>query len=215
MGFGGGLLISILAFDLVEEAYALGGTATTLTGFLTGAVIFSTANWFLSTKGARHRKRCSECVVELGEHKKSGNELSIAIGSMMDSIPAAIIVGISLADSSIVSKSVLIGFFLANIPEGLAGSSGMKMSGRSVRYIMSVWGGATLLTGVAGMLGFSVFGSFPPTFNAFIVAISAGGILSMVAETMIPEAFKETRSFTGLITGLGFMVFYLLLKTSN
>jgi ZIP family zinc transporter len=63
------------------------------------------------------------------------------------------------------------------------------------------------------MLGYTVFGRFPEPVIAFITALAAGGILSMVAETMIPEAFEEAQSFIGLITAAGFLTFYLLMKT--
>ncbi len=213
MGFGGGVLISVLAFELTKEAYIHGGFTSSATGFLAGAVLFSTANWILSGRGAKHRKRCSECIVQFAGYKKGGNELAIAVGSIMDDIPEAIIVGISLAGGVTIGKAVLIGFFLSNIPEGLASASGMKKSGRSAKYIFGVWGGITVLTGIAGMLGYSVFGSFPDTINAFITALAAGGILSMVAETMIPEAFEEAQSFIGIITAAGFLAFFLLMKT--
>ena len=213
MGFGGGVLISVLAFELTEEAYIHGGFISSATGFLAGAVLFSTANWYLSRRGAKHRKRCSECIVQFDEYKKGGNELAIAVGSIMDDIPEAIIVGISLAGGVAIGKAVLIGFFLANIPEALASASGMKKSGRSAKYIFGVWGGITVLTGIAGVLGYAVFGSFPDTTNAFITALAAGGILSMVAETMIPEAFEEAQSFIGFITAAGFLAFFLLMKT--
>lgn len=107
----------------------------------------------------------------------------------------------------------MIGFFLANIPEGLASASGMKKSGRSALYIFGVWGGITVLTGIADLLGYSVFGGFPDPVNAFITALAAGRILSMVAETMIPEAFEEAQSFIGFITTAGFLAFFLLMKT--
>jgi ZIP family zinc transporter len=213
MGFGAGVLISVLAFELIDEAYIHGGLTSSVTGFLAGAVLFSAANWILSNRGAKHRKRCSECIVQFAEHKAEGNELAIAIGSIIDDIPEAIIVGIALAGGVAIGKAVLIGFFLANIPEGLASVSGMKKSGRSAQYIFGVWGGITVLTGIAGMLGYSVFGSFPDTIIAFITALAAGGILSMVAETMIPEAFEEAQSFIGLITAAGFLAFFLLMKT--
>jgi ZIP family zinc transporter len=213
MGFGGGVLISVLAFELIDEAYIHGGFTTTTLGFLVGAIIFSTANWLLSRKGAKDRKRCSECLLHSPEYKKDGNEIAIAIGSIMDDIPEAIIVGISLAGGVAIGKAVLIGFFLANIPEGLASASGMKQSGRSASYIFGIWGGITLLTGVAGMLGYSVFGNFSAETNAFTTALAAGGILSMVAETMIPEAFEKAQSFIGLITAAGFLTFFLLMKT--
>ncbi len=212
MGFGGGVLLSVLAFELIEQAYIHGGLTSSVTGFFAGALLFCTANWVLSNKGAMHRKRCAECIVQFPEHKAEGNELAIAIGSIIDDIPEAIIVGIALVGGIEIGKAVLVGFFLANIPEGLASASGMRRSGRSARYIFGVWGGITLLTGVAGMLGYTVFGRFPETVIAFITALAAGGILSMVAETMIPEAFEEAQSFMGLITAAGFMTFFFLMK---
>ncbi len=88
----------------------------------------------------------------------------------------------------------------------------MKQSGRSAGYIFGVWGGITFLTGIGGILGYSVLGSYPAEIIAFITALAAGGILSMVAETMIPEAFEESHSFIGFITALGFMTLYVLIK---
>ncbi len=213
MGFGGGVIISVLTFELVEEAYIYGGLARSATGFLAGAALFSALNWFLSRAGAKHRKRCRECIAEFPEYKTGSNDLSIAVGSIIDDVPEAIIVGIALAGSVSISKSVLVGFFLANIPQGLASVSGMKALGRTGYYIFGVWGGITLLTGIAGLLGYTVFGSFPETQIAFITAMAAGGLLAMAAETMIPEAFQGAQSFIGLITATGFLSFFLLVKT--
>lgn len=78
-----------------------------------------------------------------------------------------------------------------------------------------IWGWITLLTGIAGMLGYTVYGGFPGPVIAFITALAAGGILAMVAETMIPEAFEEAQSFIGLITATGFLLFFLLTKTGR
>ena len=69
------------------------------------------------------------------------------------------------------------------------------------------------MTGIAGMLGYSVFGGFPNTINAFIIALAAGGMLAMVAETMIQEAFEDAQSFIGIITAAGFLAYFLLMKT--
>jgi ZIP family zinc transporter len=212
MGFGGGVLISVLSFELIEEAHAHGGLTSTVMGFLGGAILFSSVNWFLSRRGARHRKRCAVCIEQFPEQKAGGNELSIAVGSIIDDIPEAIVVGITLLGGGTIGKALLIGFFLANIPEGLSSASGMKKTGRSALYIFGVWGGITILTGFAALLGYSVFGHFSDSTIAFITALAAGGILSMVAETMIPEAFEEAHSFIGLITAAGFLTFFLLIK---
>lgn len=57
MAFGSGVLISALSFELMDEAYRTGGFASTSTGFLGGAAIYTAANIYLSWRGAKHRKR--------------------------------------------------------------------------------------------------------------------------------------------------------------
>src|SRR6478735_9939836 len=57
MAFGAGVLISALAFDLVDEAETSGGLTATVLGFLVGAVVYVIANVALAKRGARHRKR--------------------------------------------------------------------------------------------------------------------------------------------------------------
>ena len=55
MAFGGGVLISALAFELMDEAYHQGGLRATAAGFLSGVAVFTLANWYLSRNGAKHR----------------------------------------------------------------------------------------------------------------------------------------------------------------
>jgi ZIP family zinc transporter len=57
MAFGSGVLISALAFDLIDEAFKRGGFNAVAIGFLGGSAVYTAANWFLSHQGARHRKR--------------------------------------------------------------------------------------------------------------------------------------------------------------
>jgi ZIP family zinc transporter len=60
MAFGGGVLISALSFDLMDEAYQRGGFGAAAVGFVAGAAVFTAANWYLAYRGARHRKRSGE-----------------------------------------------------------------------------------------------------------------------------------------------------------
>ncbi|HEY9659630.1 MAG TPA: protein kinase, partial [Allocoleopsis sp.] len=57
MAFGAGVLISALAFELMDEAYHRGGFNSTAIGFIGGAVVYTAANWYLAHQGAKHRKR--------------------------------------------------------------------------------------------------------------------------------------------------------------
>src|ERR687884_1897880 len=60
MAFGSGVLISAVAFDLVQEAADTGGLLPTAIGFLGGALAYLGANALLARHGARHRKRSGD-----------------------------------------------------------------------------------------------------------------------------------------------------------
>src|SRR4051794_25510663 len=84
MAFGGGVLISALSFDLMDEAFQRGGFDSTAAGFLGGAAVYTAANWYLSHRGAKHRKRSGK---QPSEDEAGGSGLAIAVGALLDGIP--------------------------------------------------------------------------------------------------------------------------------
>jgi ZIP family zinc transporter len=100
--------------------------------------------------------------------------------------------------------------FISNVPEGLSSAAGMKRSGRSARYVFGVWGGIAVISGMSALLGNLLLDGVSPQTEAVITAVAAGAILTMIADTMIPEAFERTHAWTGLITTLGFLVAFAL-----
>src|SRR3982750_284312 len=72
MAFGSGVLISALSFDLMDEAYKRGGFDSTALGFLSGAIIYTAANWVLARHGAKHRKRSGDQQPSESEDEGSG-----------------------------------------------------------------------------------------------------------------------------------------------
>lgn len=94
MAFGAGVLISALAFDLVDEAETKGGLLATVVGFLVGAVVYVVANVALSRRGARHRKRSED--QQPSEDEQQGSGAAIAIGALLDGIPESTVLGLSL-----------------------------------------------------------------------------------------------------------------------
>jgi ZIP family zinc transporter len=109
----------------------------------------------------------------------------------------------------------VIAIFLSNIPEGLSSSAGMKRAGRSALYVFGVWGAIAVLSGLASLIGFVCFRSVSPDVIAATVALAEGGILAMLADTMIPEAFEHSHNFAGLVTVLGFLAAFVLTKLQN
>jgi ZIP family zinc transporter len=203
MAFGSGVLISAVAFDLMEEAAKVGGLPATALGFLCGAVVYLAANLVLARHGARPRKRSGD--QQPSEKEQSGSGAAIAIGALLDGVPESVVLGLGLLGGGSVSLSVLAAVFISNVPEGLSSAAGMKRNGRSARYVFGVWVGIAVASGLAALLGYVLLGGAPPEVEAVITAVAAGAILTMIADTMIPEAFENTHAWTGLITTVGFL----------
>jgi ZIP family zinc transporter len=209
MSFGSGVLISALSFNLMDEAYRNGGFDSTSTGFLGGAVMYTIANVVLAKAGAKHRKRSGEH--QRNEKDKDSNGIAIAIGSLLDGIPESIVVGLSLLKGS-VSMVAVIAIFLSNVPESLSSVTGMRKAGRSAAYIFSLWISIAVLCGIASLFGYILFAQFNKEVIAATTAVAAGAILSMLADTMIPEAFEVAHNYAGLITVIGFLCAFMLSK---
>ncbi|HLR26814.1 MAG TPA: hypothetical protein VK112_13180 [Fodinibius sp.] len=210
MAFGSGVLISTLAFELMAEAWITGTFTSVSIGFLGGALIYTLANVWLSQQGARHRKRSGN--QQPSESEKPGSGTAIAVGALLDGIPESIAIGISMLEGGAVSLVTVIAIFISNVPEGLSSSAGMKKSGRSAQYIFLLWIGIALVSGIAALLGYSVFSGFSPEVVAATLAVAAGGILAMLTDTMIPEAYQTAHNYTGIITVIGFLVAFVLSK---
>ena len=199
MAFGSGVLISALAYDLVLEAQAEGGFWPTVSGFATGAIVYVAANRLLDRPDQRNPR---------GRGESAGTGVGIALGALLDGIPESAVLGLSMVGGSGVSVPVLLAIVISNVPEGLSSTAELKDEGRSARYVFTLWIGIALASAVAAVLGFVLLDGASGSTTAFITALAAGAILAMICDTMIPEAFRTTHAFTGLLVTSGFLLSY-------
>ena len=214
MAFGAGVLISALSFELMDEAWTKGGFTPVAAGFFGGAAAYTIANKLLSLWGAQHRKRSEPAHRDKDKQKNTDNGGALAIGALLDGIPESMVIGISLLRGGAVGFVAVIAVFLSNIPEGLSSSAGMKADGRRLGFVLALWAGITLISGIASWLGYVAFAGVDPGLVAAVQATAAGAILSMVVDTMVPEAFEGTHDYAGLISVAGFLAAFVLSKMS-
>ena len=144
-----------------------------------------------------------------------GSGLAIAFGSLLDAVPEALIVGAAVAGGgkALPPLALIAAFALANFAEGLSSAAGMRDAGRSRRYVLLLWTGATLVSAAAAVLGFALFNGGGSVERGWLEAFAAGALIALVVETMAPEAVAGQPSFTGLLAMLGFSALLLALAS--
>jgi zinc transporter, ZIP family len=191
-----------VAFDLVEEAAdKQTGHWAVLVGIFAGCGVFFVGDWLIDRLGGESRKSA------LGTRETdSDSGLAIVLGTVLDGIPESIVIGLTIYESGTVGAAYLAAVFISNVPEAVSSTSGLKASGWRSRRILWMWTLIALVSGIASLVGYSAFRHSSPDTIAFILAFAAGAILTMLADTMMPEAYEHGGKLVGVVTTLGFAV---------
>jgi ZIP family zinc transporter len=200
MAFGAGALISALAFDLTEDAFNSSNAAVVGPGLALGSLTFYFGNRLIS------EDRRGTGV----EPAETSNGLALALGALLDGIPESVVLGSTLLGGTAVSIPFLVAVAISNLPEGLSAAADLKREGHTPGWIMRLWIGVALASGIAAALGFVLLGDMSPFWVPLIQAFAAGAILTMLVDTMIPEAFEGGGAETGLVTVAGFALAFFL-----
>jgi zinc transporter, ZIP family len=204
MAFGAGVLISAVAYELFEEAFATSENQAVLgAGLFIGSAAFYAGDTFLDRKGAADRKRSAGTQAE-------GAPLPIVLGIVLDGIPESMVIGLTLLQGGAVSLSFLAAVFVSNVPEAIAATTGLATAGWRSSRILLLWGVVAFVSGLAAAVGYGLFDGVSPVAVAFVLAFAAGALLTMLADTMMPEAFEHGGKVVGVLTTVGFAVAFAL-----
>ena len=125
-------------------------------------------------------------------------------------------VGLSRSTRAIIRQNVFVSLgvvaaaFISNIPEGLGSTAGLVTNGKTTRDIVLLWVKVIVISGVSAAAGYLLLDDASPNLGAFAQSFAAGAMLTMIVDTMIPEAFEEGGKVSGLVTVLGFSVAVLI-----
>jgi zinc transporter ZupT len=149
-----------------------------------------------------------------GDHHGGGNAMAavmVWVGILLDAIPESLVIGILVVQTSSAPLPFIIGVFLSNLPEAMSSSGTMCVHGIKKSKIGLMWTGTVIVTTLGSALGAILF---PPSAlekeeTIYVIVavegIAAGAMLTMIAQTMLPEAFEQGGDVTGLSCLLGFL----------
>jgi zinc transporter, ZIP family len=204
MAFGSGVLISSVAYELVGEAFDTHhGNGAVAGGLFAGSAVFFAGDTLIDRMGGARRKSSGGAQAE-------GSPLAIVLGIVLDGIPESIVLGLTIVVSGSVSAAFLIAVALSNIPEAIAATSGLIRSGWSGARVLGLWTLVSVVSGAAALFGFAVFDNASSTLVAFVLAFAGGAILTMLADTMMPEAFDHAGAVVGVVATFGFGLAFVL-----
>ena len=202
MAFGAGALIAALSFGLLEEAYSLSGLFHTVWAFLLGGIIFALGDYLIINLGGRGHKRVYDA------EKSEG--FAIVLAAVLDGISESLALGVALLLGKSLGLLMVIAIFVSNFPEGISSSYDLLRAGLSKKKILLTWLSVSIIGFIFVIFGYTIFGHISSAILGITEAIAAGALLSMIASTMMPEAYQESGPYVSFMTVLGFLFIFLI-----
>src|SRR4051794_39302705 len=149
MAFGGGVLISAIAFDLVQEAVDTQSAQwPVLVGICAGCATFFSGDWLIDRVGGANRK-------DPGGDQASGSALAIVLGTVLDGIPESMVIGLTVFQGGAVGAAYLAAVFISNLPEAIGSTTGLVSAGWRKSNILWMWAAIAVVSGVASAAGYT------------------------------------------------------------
>lgn len=158
---------------------------------------------------------------EVMEAAKSSSSAPMAIwlGILLDGIPESFVIGAGflliltaklfkgpVTFTDVVPYTLIAGLFLSNFPEAMSSSIGMRKMGWKTLKILVLWISLMVMTALGAVFGYYFSNAIPETLMIAVEGLAAGAMLTMIAQTMIPEAVHIGGH---RVVGLGTLAGYL------
>ena len=192
LGFGAGALIASVSFELAEEGLRSAVRTPSRRGWPPVGLTF-----FLADK-----------LVERWGGRSGGSSAGapLAVGAFLDGIPEQMVLGIGIASGEGVSAALVVAIFASNLPEAIGSASDMRAAGRSRASVVGLWAGVAALCALATVGGYALSDAVSSDGQAFIDGFAAGALLTMLIDSMVPEAKDKAKDLAGLATVVGFAI---------
>ena len=197
LAFAIGALIAALAFDLFQESFERGGAWLSAAGLLAGAAAFVVADELLD----RYIAGAGSGV----------SAFAMLAAVTLDGVPENMALGITLVETSGAGAlTLLVAISFSNLPEALGGAVGMCEQGRSRGFTIGVWTATAALLAASVVVGNAALSGVGEETLAVLLSFAAGAVLASLADTLMPDAYREGGSWVAFATAAGFLLSFLI-----
>jgi zinc transporter, ZIP family len=197
LAFASGALITALAFDLFEESFHKGDAWLSGIGLLVGAAAFVAADTLLDR------------YIAGADGGISAFALLAAV--TLDGVPENLALGVSLLETSGAGVlTLLVVIFASNLPEALSGAVGMRQQGRSKDFTIGVWSATAILLAAPVVVGNAALAGVGEELLAVLLSFAGGAVLASLADTLMPDAYREGGPLVAFATAAGFLLSFLI-----
>ena len=198
MGFGAGTLISAVGFELVPEASFEDVGVGVGFALAAGALTYYAADRIVDGMGGAERQ-------SLDTADTAGSPWAMFIGALLDGVPESFVLGSTLAVGGAIDAAFLVAVFVSNVPEGVAGTASLRATGATNRRILVNWTTLVVVSALVAGAGF-LLADVTPQQGIYVEAFAGGAVLTVLADSMMPQAFRFGGRAVGLLTVLGYIV---------
>ena len=194
MGLSGGLMLSIVFFDMLPEALESAGWLLTLIWFAVGAAVLFTVNKLVP----HHDVATSDdtkLIDDLKQKRLVRSGLLLALGIAVHNLPEGLALGSGLVSQAAFGIGLAVLLFVHNIPEGMGLAIPLKLGRVSYGKIFLVAVLAALPMAVGACVG-ALIGNISPVFLAGCVSFGGGAMLYLTLSELIPQAALLYRHWT-------------------
>lgn len=192
MAFGAGTMIAAVTNELFEPAFVQAGAFTAGSALFLGATVYVVANRLLERR---------EGTGAVG--------WALMLGTVLDGVPENTALGVSLSSEG--GLVLLVAIAAGNVPEAIGGSALLhRQRNASTGTAFTLWlltGAVLVVVTVAGNL---LSDHLEQTHISAIQAFAGGATIAVLADSLMPEAYREGGWWVGMATSVGFLVAFLL-----
>ncbi|MEH3154901.1 MAG: ZIP family metal transporter [Gordonia paraffinivorans] len=192
MAFGAGTMIAAVSSELFEPAFHQAGPIVAGVALFAGAALYVVANRVIE-------QRLGPAAIGP----------ALMLGSILDGVPENTALGVSLTTGG--GLVLVVAVAVGNVPEAVSGAALMRTAHRfTTTRAMTLWSVTAAVLVAVTVAGYALSDVIPQTGISTVQAFAGGATLAVLADSLMPEAYRDGGWWVGICTAAGFLVAFVL-----